>query len=106
VWPAAGKTGTAQNGSDKAPKDDHSWFVGFGPTPKPRVAASMVMENAGFGGDGSAPAVRRILEAVALNQLGQVDLASLADPNALGALVPGAVPPPPPATTPVPGPAH
>ncbi|MGI8757467.1 MAG: penicillin-binding protein 2 [Acidimicrobiales bacterium] len=107
VWPAAGKTGTAQNGSDLVPKDDHSWFVGFGPTPNPRVAASMVMENAGFGGAGSAPAVRRILEAVALNQLGQVDLASLADPNALGSLVPGAVPPPPPpTTTPVPGPAH
>ncbi len=86
TWPAAGKTGTAQSGDKNHRKEDHSWFVGFGPEPDVRYVAAMIMEHSGAGGSASAPAVRRIFEAIATNQLDQIDLTSLADPNALGAL--------------------
>lgn len=86
TWPAAGKTGTAQSGDRTHPRPDHSWFVGFGPNPDTRYVAAMVMEHAGFGGDASAPAVRRILEAIARQQLDDIDLASLASPDAIGVI--------------------
>lgn len=102
-WPVAGKTGTAQSGTATQPKEDHSWFVGFGPTSDARFSAAMIMEHAGFGSAGSAPAVRQILEPIARGQLDQVDPASLADPNALGALkapAPAPAPAPSPASPP------
>ncbi len=43
---AAGKTGTAQNPAG----DDHSWFVGFAPAEKPKIAFAIVLENSGGGG--------------------------------------------------------
>ncbi len=48
---SAGKTGTAQNPHGK----DHSWFVGFAPFDKPRIAVAVLVENAGFGGSFAAP---------------------------------------------------
>ncbi len=84
LWPAAGKTGTAQSGTKTHRKEDHSWFVGFGPasdgTPA-RFAAAVIMEHSGQGGSASAPAVRRIFEIIANNGLDAVDLHALANPN-------------------------
>ncbi len=57
-WPVAGKTGTAE----VAGKDDTSLFVGFGPVETPRVVATVVLEEAGFGSEAAAPVVRRLLE--------------------------------------------
>ncbi len=58
TWPVAGKTGTAE----VAGKDDTSLFVGFGPVETPRVVATVVLEEAGFGSEAAAPVVRRLLE--------------------------------------------
>ena len=84
LWPAAGKTGTAQSGTKKDPREDHSWFVGFGPasdTAAAQYSAAVIMEHSGAGGSAAAPAVRRILETIATNGLGAVDLRALLDPN-------------------------
>lgn len=57
-FPIAGKTGTAQV-NDKA---DFSLYAGFGPGLAPQYAVAAVLEEAGFGGDAAAPAVRRMFE--------------------------------------------
>ncbi|MEZ5183714.1 MAG: penicillin-binding transpeptidase domain-containing protein [Acidimicrobiales bacterium] len=76
TWSPAGKTGTAETGTDKKPKEDHSWFVGFGPSRDARYAASMLMEHSGAGGSASAPAIRRIFEAIATGTVDDVDLSA------------------------------
>ncbi len=86
VWPAAGKTGTAQSGTKTNRREDHSWFVGFGPasdTAPARYSAAVIMEHSGAGGSASAPAVRRIFQTIATNGLGAVDLRALLDPNSV-----------------------
>ena len=95
VWPVAGKTGTAQSGTRSNPREDHSWFVGFGPTNQAQYSAAVVMEHSGSGGSAAAPAVRRILETVATNGLGAVDVGRVADPAGVAAPPPPASPPPP-----------
>ncbi len=64
-WPVAGKTGTAE----VLGKADSSVFVGFGPLPQPRYVVAVLLEEAGFGGQGAAPVTRRVLEAIALNRI-------------------------------------
>lgn len=59
----AGKTGTAEvNGAPS-----HSWFIGFGPygAATRRVAVAVILENAGYGGAGAAPAAGEIIGAAA-----------------------------------------
>lgn len=61
--PIAGKTGTAE--VTGAPS--HSWFVGFaphGPATR-RIAVAVILENAGYGGAGAAPAAGEIVAAAA-----------------------------------------
>lgn len=61
--PIAGKTGTAEvNGSPS-----HSWFIGFAPygAATHRVAVAVILENAGYGGAGAAPAAGEIIAAAA-----------------------------------------
>ena len=61
--PIAGKTGTAEvNGAPS-----HSWFVGFAPygAATRRVAVAVILENAGYGGQGAAPAAGEIVAAAA-----------------------------------------
>jgi penicillin-binding protein 2 len=84
TWSAAGKTGTAQTGTKKHPKQDHSWFVGFGPSRDARYCAAVIMEHAGAGGSASAPAVRRVFEVIADGQLDTIDLSAVASPLADG----------------------
>lgn len=81
LWPAAGKTGTAQTGTKDNRKEDHSWFVGYGPANDSRYSAAVIMEHSGGGGAAAAPAVRRIFETVARNGLDAVDLTALRDPT-------------------------
>ena len=61
--PIAGKTGTAE----VTGKPSHSWFIGFGPygTATRRVAVAVILENAGYGGAGAAPAAGEIVAAAA-----------------------------------------
>jgi penicillin-binding protein 2 len=63
AWPMAGKTGTAQV-NDKA---DTALFVGFGPAEfgqPARYAISVVVPEAGFGGEVAAPIAFRVLAPV------------------------------------------
>jgi penicillin-binding protein 2 len=46
-----GKTGTAQNPHGK----DHSMFIAFAPLEDPKIALSVIVENAGFGSTWAAP---------------------------------------------------
>ena len=61
--PIAGKTGTAE--ITGAPS--HSWFIGFAPygAATKRVAVAVLLENAGYGGAGAAPAAGEIVAAAA-----------------------------------------
>lgn len=51
----AGKTGTAENESEK----EHAWFVGFAPADDPDVAVVVVLENMGSTGGASAAPIAR-----------------------------------------------
>ena len=61
--PIAGKTGTAE----VADAPSHAWFVGFAPygPAKRRIAVSVILENAGYGGTAAAPAAGEIVTAAA-----------------------------------------
>ena len=54
----AGKTGTAQNPHGK----DHAWFIAFAPVENPKIAITVLVENAGFGGAISAPIARELIK--------------------------------------------
>jgi penicillin-binding protein 2 len=61
LYKIAGKTGTAQSGSD----DPHSWFVAYTyneGTSKPDIAVAVIAEYAGEGSIYAARMVRRVLE--------------------------------------------
>ena len=53
-----GKTGTAQNPHGK----NHSIFIAFAPAGHPRIALSVVVENAGFGATWAAPIASLMIE--------------------------------------------
>jgi penicillin-binding protein 2 len=55
-FPIAGKTGTASNGKNLEP---NSWFIGFGPTTKPKYVVLCVIAQGGYGADAAAPVVAR-----------------------------------------------
>jgi penicillin-binding protein 2 len=68
TWPMAGKTGTAQ----VVNKADSALFAGWGPAVPgfpPRYAISVVVPEAGFGGDVAAPLAFRILQPVSKDEL-------------------------------------
>lgn len=53
-----GKTGTAQNPHGK----DHSMFIAFAPLEDPKIAMSVIVENAGFGSVWAAPIASLMIE--------------------------------------------
>ena len=61
----AGKTGTAENETDKT----HAWFIGFAPVEDPKVAIAVVLENNGSTGGTAAAPIARDLFKEALNVL-------------------------------------
>jgi penicillin-binding protein 2 len=73
----AGKTGTAQVVTVKQTestkhvetderKREHAWFIAFGPVDDPKIAVSVLVENAGFGATNAAPIARKVLDAYLL----------------------------------------
>ena len=55
----AGKTGTAENESNK----DHAWFVGYAPAEAPEIAVCVLLEyDGGGGGSNAAPIARRVMQ--------------------------------------------
>jgi peptidoglycan glycosyltransferase len=62
----AGKTGTAETGTDASP---HTWFVSFAPADDPVVAVAVLVENGGdlgseaTGGRVAAPIAKAVMEA-------------------------------------------
>ena len=54
----AGKTGTAQNPHG----EDHSIFIAYAPYDEPKIAISVFVENAGFGGTWAAPIASLMIE--------------------------------------------
>lgn len=55
----AGKTGTAENETDK----DHAWFIGFAPAENPEIAIAVILENDGnSGGDSAAPIAGNVMK--------------------------------------------
>ncbi|MGI8422635.1 MAG: peptidoglycan D,D-transpeptidase FtsI family protein [Chloroflexota bacterium] len=55
-----GKTGTAQSVPGLP---DHSWFIGFAPVDRPRVAVAVIVEFGGWGSLEAAPVARQVLDA-------------------------------------------
>ena len=61
----AGKTGTAENASEKS----HAWFVGFAPAADPKLAIAVVLEEEGSTGGTSAAPIARDLIIYGLNNI-------------------------------------
>lgn len=53
-----GKTGTAENVHGR----DHSWFMGFAPVEKPKLAIAVLVENGGFGATFAVPIARLMVQ--------------------------------------------
>ena len=54
----AGKTGTAENESNK----DHAWFVGYAPAENPQIAVCVLLEyDGGTGGTNAVPIARNVM---------------------------------------------
>lgn len=57
---AAGKTGSADHGEEKA----HAWFIGYAPyNDDPEIVVSVIVESVGTGSDFAVPIVKEIMEA-------------------------------------------
>jgi peptidoglycan glycosyltransferase len=63
----AGKTGTAENPHGNA----HSWFIGFAPAGRPRLAVAVLMEQGGYGARVAAPIAQQLLSRA--QQLGMLE---------------------------------
>jgi penicillin-binding protein A len=74
----AGKTGTADNGPQRADGSyvlpPHAWFTGFAPAADPKIAVAVVLENGGVsgnettGGLAAAPVAKAVMQAYLASQ--------------------------------------
>ena len=70
-FPIAGKTGTASNAPGLEP---NSWFVGFGPTYKPKYVVLCVIGQGGYGAEAAAPVVAETFNYLVAHPLKPVSL--------------------------------
>jgi penicillin-binding protein 2 len=61
-WDVFGKTATASRGYGERLTDD-AWFIALAPTEDPEIAALVMAERSGHGGDVAAPVVKDLLQA-------------------------------------------
>lgn len=61
AYTSAGKTGSAEFTSGDS--DSHAWFTGFAPVEDPQVCVTVIVEQAGSGGDYAVPMAKRIFNA-------------------------------------------
>ena len=54
----AGKTGSAEFSNNK--QQSHAWFTGFAPADDPKIVVTVILENAGSGGEMAAPVAGKI----------------------------------------------
>ncbi|MBR5422226.1 MAG: FtsW/RodA/SpoVE family cell cycle protein [Lachnospiraceae bacterium] len=59
----AGKTGSAEFSSNK--QQSHAWFTGYAPADAPEIAVTVILENAGSGGEMAAPIAGAVVRAYA-----------------------------------------
>jgi penicillin-binding protein 2 len=59
--PTAGKTGTAQN--PKGARQDHAWYMGYGPFENPNLVVVAFFENGVEGSGIALPAVKKVMAA-------------------------------------------
>ena len=59
AYSVAGKTGSAEF---ETGRETHAWFTGFAPAESPRLAVTVVVEEAGSGGQVAAPSARSIFD--------------------------------------------
>jgi penicillin-binding protein 2 len=82
----AGKTGTAE----KLGKRDFAWFAGYAPANNPTLVVVCVIEQGGFGGIASAPAVRQVfakalgIDEATIGQIASAEAAGVYSGPALG----------------------
>jgi penicillin-binding protein 2 len=69
----AGKTGTAQF-KRAGQKDNHTWFIGFAPFDKPKLAVCVLVQGGNAGGTCAAPVAKRITERILMLQSGQYEI--------------------------------
>ena len=60
-YTAAGKTGSAE--FKDSTSDSHAWFTGYAPAEDPQIAVTIIVENAGSGGEYAVPIAKRIFDA-------------------------------------------
>lgn len=60
-YTAAGKTGSAEYGTQKG--NSHAWFTGFAPSQDPKIVVTILIEGAGSGGEYAVPIAKRIFDA-------------------------------------------
>jgi penicillin-binding protein 2 len=85
AFPLAGKTGTATTNEQQP----NSWFVGWGPLPKPQYLIAVVVQGGGFGSLAAAPVVRQGFDYLVAHPESPTRFASPASTATL-------LPPPPP----------
>ena len=60
-YQAAGKTGSAEyNSAEKT--ESHAWFTGFAPADDPQIAVTVIIEQAGSGGEYAVPMAKRVFD--------------------------------------------
>lgn len=57
-YSVAGKTGSAEFNSSK--HDSHAWFTGFAPAEDPEIVITVLLEDAGTGGEHSVPIAKQL----------------------------------------------
>lgn len=57
-YSVAGKTGSAEFNSNK--HDSHAWFTGFAPAEDPEIVITIILEDAGTGGEHSVPIAKKL----------------------------------------------